>query len=127
MGDRWREESGTMGFRVATRGLVDDLERLDALRQSGALTAEEFGAAKAHVLRGKGPGGVPGADLLNRFARSSTDRMLGGVCGGLGRATGLPGWAFRLAFVLATVFFGVGVVVYVAAWAVVPSDEKPGP
>jgi hypothetical protein len=40
-------ESGPAG----SAGLVDELERLARLRDAGALTNDEFGAAKARLLR----------------------------------------------------------------------------
>jgi phage shock protein PspC (stress-responsive transcriptional regulator) len=56
--------------------------------------------------------------------RSSSDRMIAGVCGGLARQFGVPAAVIRLAFVLMTLFSGgvVGIVIYVVLWIVMPSD-----
>ncbi len=56
--------------------------------------------------------------------RRFTDRILGGVCGGLGRATRLSPWLWRVLFVLLTLFTGgAGALVYLACWWVLPQDS----
>ena len=59
-----------------------------------------------------------------RLYRSRTDRMRGGVAGGLGRYLGVDPVIIRLAIV-ALVFAGIGVVAYIVAWVIVP-EEPPG-
>jgi phage shock protein PspC (stress-responsive transcriptional regulator) len=59
-----------------------------------------------------------------RVFRSSEQRWLGGVCAGLAPVRGAgPGW-IRLAFVLAALCAGLGVVVYLACWLIIPSDDS---
>jgi phage shock protein PspC (stress-responsive transcriptional regulator) len=58
---------------------------------------------------------------IKRLERSS-DRILSGVCGGLGRYFDISPAAFRLAFVVLTVLGGAGVLVYLAAVLVIPSE-----
>lgn len=41
---------------------------------------------------------------MNRLYRSRSERMLGGVCGGLGRFLGIDPTVIRLLFVIAAVF-----------------------
>jgi len=58
-----------------------------------------------------------------RLTRSRSDRMIAGVCGGAARAYGLDPALLRLALVLLTVFgAGAGLVLYVAAWILVPEE-----
>jgi len=58
--------------------------------------------------------------------RSSDDRMIAGVCGGLALQFGVPTAVVRLAFVLMTLFMGgVGLVIYVVLWVVMPLDDWP--
>ena len=57
--------------------------------------------------------------------RSREDHVLGGVCGGLGRYLGLDAVLLRLAFVLLLFAGGVGILIYVLAWIVIP-EEQPG-
>ena len=60
-----------------------------------------------------------------RLHRSRTDRMVAGVCGGAARAYDIDPALLRLALVLLTVFgAGAGVVLYVAAWILVPEDGR---
>jgi phage shock protein PspC (stress-responsive transcriptional regulator) len=55
--------------------------------------------------------------------RSSEQRLLGGVCAGLAPVRGLGAGWLRLAFVLAALCAGLGVIVYVACWLIIPSDD----
>jgi phage shock protein PspC (stress-responsive transcriptional regulator) len=68
---------------------------------------------------------------LQRLARSRRNRVLGGVCGGLGEQTALPGWCWRLLFCLAMLLYGIGAVGYVVLWVLVPREpqtaEPPAP
>lgn len=54
--------------------------------------------------------------------RSRTDRYLGGVCGGLGAHFGVAPLLFRLGFVALTFAGGVGLLLYLVAWAVLPES-----
>jgi hypothetical protein len=58
---------------------IDELERLHTLLQKGALTAEEFAAAKARLL---------------------SNTVIWGVCGRLGQATPISTTTWRLLFLL---------------------------
>ena len=62
-------------------------------------------------------------DKVKKLRRSRSDKMLGGVCGGLAPATGLPAWLWRLIFVLFVVCGGTGLLVYVLMWILVPKDD----
>ena len=59
---------------------------------------------------------------LRRLSRSRTDRLLGGVCGGLGRAIGIDPLVVRVALVALTVAGGMGALIYVLAWLLLPED-----
>jgi phage shock protein C len=61
--------------------------------------------------------------MEKRLYRSRTDRIVGGVCAGLGEYFGIDPTLVRLAAVLLTLVNGVGVVVYVVLWIVVPEEE----
>jgi phage shock protein C len=54
--------------------------------------------------------------------RSRDDRMLAGVCGGLGDYFGVDPTLVRLLFVLLALFTGVGVLAYIVLWIVVPEE-----
>ena len=53
--------------------------------------------------------------------KSSTDRWIGGVCGGLGAATPIPSWIWRGAFLFALLGFGVGLLLYLVLWICLPA------
>jgi phage shock protein PspC (stress-responsive transcriptional regulator) len=52
--------------------------------------------------------------------RSSTDRMLGGVCGGLAEYTGIDPVLWRVGMVALTLL-GPGVIVYLLLWVLMPT------
>ena len=59
-----------------------------------------------------------------RIRRSLDDRVIGGVCGGLGRYFGVDPLFFRLAFVVLTLGGGSGVLFYLIGWIVIPEERK---
>jgi phage shock protein PspC (stress-responsive transcriptional regulator) len=64
------------------------------------------------------------APQIKRLERSSSERMLAGVSGGLGRYFELNPAVFRLGFVVLTLLGGVGVLVYLAAILVIPVEGE---
>lgn len=59
----------------------------------------------------------------HRLYRSSTDRMLGGVCGGLGKYLEIDPLLIRLVFVLLA-FSGVSIVLYILLWLLIPNEPQ---
>jgi len=76
--------------------------------------------------------GTPGANQqhrpphqdLDRLRRSSTDRYLAGVAGGLGRHFGVDPTIIRVLLAVLAFFGGAGVLIYGACWLFVPEDGK---
>lgn len=62
-----------------------------------------------------------------RLERSREDRIIAGVSGGLGTYMGANPWLFRLAFVILAFFGGLGVLLYIAAWLLVPDQGTKEP
>jgi phage shock protein PspC (stress-responsive transcriptional regulator) len=60
-----------------------------------------------------------------RLMRSSSDRVLAGVAGGLGRYFGIDPVVFRIGFVLSLFFGGLGALAYVLLAVFVPTDGDP--
>lgn len=59
-----------------------------------------------------------------RLHRSRTERMLGGVCGGLAESLDVDVTLLRLALVALTVLGGgIGIPLYVAAWFLTPEAD----
>jgi len=55
--------------------------------------------------------------------RSESDRMLGGVCGGLGNYLGVDTTLVRLFFVILFFGSGIGVLAYAVLWIITPSES----
>ena len=55
-----------------------------------------------------------------QLRRSDTEKMLGGVCGGLAAHTGIDPLLWRVGFVALTVAGGAGVLVYLLLWVLMP-------
>lgn len=64
---------------------------------------------------------------IKKLTRSSSDRVVAGVAGGLGRYFSIDPVIVRLAFIVLTALGGVGVVAYLAAWLIVPTDDPDAP
>lgn len=99
---------------------ADDLDRLASLHTGGKLSDEEYSRAKARVLGGEEAPDARAA--VNGLRRSRLNRWIGGVCGGLARATGLEAWGWRLLFVIGTLCSGVGLLAYLLLWIFVPAE-----
>ena len=108
--------------------LSDELSKLEELRARGTLTDEEFSRAKAHLLSaGETPpysraASTPFVAAVNTFRRSRNDRWIAGVCGGIGRVTGVESWVWRLLFTVLFCCAGAGLLVYVLLAIFVPSE-----
>jgi phage shock protein PspC (stress-responsive transcriptional regulator) len=62
-----------------------------------------------------------------RLTRSTTDSMIGGVAGGIGRHLGVDPLAIRITFVILTFAGGLGIVAYLLCLLFVPSDDPSAP
>ena len=60
---------------------------------------------------------------VRRLYRSGKDRILGGVCGGIGEYLGVDPVVVRLLWVLSS-FWGVGILAYIVAWIIIPRNPK---
>lgn len=58
----------------------------------------------------------------NRLYRSRSDKVIGGVCGGLAESLGIDPTVVRLILVFFFLFGGVGLLVYVVMWIVIPLE-----
>ena len=56
--------------------------------------------------------------------RSSTDRMVGGVAGGLAEHLGIDALLWRIGFVALTLAGGSGVLVYLLLWVLMPPAPR---
>ncbi len=101
--------------------LVDELARLEEMRARGTLSEDEFQRAKARLLDSQAAASAPAA-AISRLRRSRSDKWLGGVCAGIGQASGIEPWIWRLMFALLFMLGGTGLVVYLLLWIFVPLE-----
>ncbi len=58
--------------------------------------------------------------MQRRFYLSTTDKKLGGVCGGLAEYFGIDSLIVRIAFVILIPGFGTGLLAYILLWLLAP-------
>ena len=73
--------------------------------------------------RSEAPPPPPGP---RRLERSRDDRVIAGVCGGLGAYFGVDAVLFRIAFVLLVFAGGLGILAYVLGWIFLPEEPRLG-
>ncbi|HEY0402865.1 MAG TPA: PspC domain-containing protein [Blastococcus sp.] len=62
-----------------------------------------------------------------QLRRSGTEKMFGGVCGGLAEYSGIDPLLWRVGFVGLTLAGGAGVIIYLLLWVLMPSGPlRPG-
>ncbi len=61
---------------------------------------------------------------LSRLRRSTTDRKVAGVAGGLGRHLDVDPTVLRVLFVVLAFFGGAGLLLYAAGWLLLPDDTS---
>jgi phage shock protein PspC (stress-responsive transcriptional regulator) len=57
-----------------------------------------------------------------RLYRSRSDRVIAGVCGGLGRYLDADPVVIRVVWAVLVVVAGVGILAYLLAWLIVPNE-----
>ena len=103
--------------------LSEELNKLAELRERGTLTEEEFTRAKSRLLNAEDTHPTPPfVSAVNTFRRSRSDRWIAGVCGGIGRMTGMESWVWRLFFTVLFLCAGTGLLVYLLLALFVPSE-----
>lgn len=65
--------------------------------------------------------------MEKRLHRSRTEKMIGGVCGGLAEYFGIDPTIVRAVWVLITLMAGVGILLYLILWIVMPLDTSAAP
>jgi phage shock protein PspC (stress-responsive transcriptional regulator) len=62
---------------------------------------------------------------IKRLYRSSKDRILGGVCGGIGEYLGIDPVVIRLVWIIFTLLsLGIGIIAYLIAWFIIPRNPR---
>ncbi len=104
-------------------GRMSDIPESPSFDKTGEVPADAApqAASAPHTAYGWTNGVSRG---LQDLRRSLADRKIAGVCGGLGRASGVDPLIYRVVLVVLTLFAGVGVVAYGVAWLLIPEDGQ---
>lgn len=62
--------------------------------------------------------------MARRLYRSQTEKMIGGVCGGLAESLDVDPTLVRLVFVLLALLGGHGILLYLILWIVMPRKDQ---
>lgn len=62
--------------------------------------------------------------MSKKLYRSETDRILGGVCGGIAEVYDLDPTLVRLAALFIVLWGGSGLLVYLLAWLIMPTESE---
>ncbi|WP_054949986.1 PspC domain-containing protein [Numidum massiliense] len=62
--------------------------------------------------------------MRRRLCKSSYDRWMFGVCGGIAEYFGLDAALVRIVWLIAALFFGTGVLMYFVLFILMPSDDR---
>jgi phage shock protein C len=69
---------------------------------------------------------LKGGGMEKRLQRSRTEKMIGGVCGGLAAYFGVDPTIVRVLWVAVTLLGGAGLIAYLILWVIMP-QEPPAP
>ncbi|HET9015942.1 MAG TPA: PspC domain-containing protein [Thermomicrobiaceae bacterium] len=72
---------------------------------------------------GQPTGTSPSGEHAALLRRSRDDRVIAGICGGLGRYLGIDPVLIRVAWVALALAAGTGVLLYLVAWLVIPEEH----
>jgi len=65
--------------------------------------------------------------MAKRLYRSSREKVIGGVCGGIGKYLDVDPVLVRLVWVLAVILAGTGLLLYIIAWILIPKEPETNP
>lgn len=61
---------------------------------------------------------------MDKLYRSEKNRILGGVCGGLGDYLDIDPNILRIIWVLFCLVYGLGIIAYLVAWLILPAESE---
>lgn len=61
---------------------------------------------------------------MSTLVRPTNDRMIAGVCAGIGRRFGIAPNVVRLIFVLSMLLPGPQILIYLAGWILIPDESR---
>lgn len=109
------------------RALRDTADK--RLSESVAKSVKSFVEAPSFTAGAAGAGGQSAyqqaRERIQKLYRTNYDKMLAGVCGGMGEYLRLDATIVRLFFVIAALLYGVGIVAYVVLAVLLPLKLTP--
>ncbi|MBP2132926.1 phage shock protein C [Methanomicrobium sp. W14] len=63
---------------------------------------------------------------MKKLYRSKDDRVIAGICGGLGRSLDVDPNILRILWVLFCFAYGLGIIAYIVSWVFLPEEEEAG-
>lgn len=63
--------------------------------------------------------------MTTRLMRSTTNKVIGGVCGGIAEAFGWDATLVRVGFVVVGLMYGLALPLYLVLWLVMPRTDSP--
>jgi phage shock protein C len=68
-----------------------------------------------------------GGNMTKRLYRSKKEKMIGGVCGGIGEYFEIDPVLVRILFIISLFFWGSGVLAYIVCWIIIPEQPYAAP
>src|SRR5258705_1175053 len=117
------EKDREIRYQVAAE-VRADLKRLQREIDSGRVAAS---SSSARITATPAPPSTEVAQIggKKRLVRSSTNKMIGGVCGGLADQFRVRSTAMRIFWLLGFFFAGVGLLAYPILWVALPLSPTP--
>lgn len=60
----------------------------------------------------------------NKLYLSDTDKKIAGVCGGLSDYFDIDSTIIRIVWLVASLIYGTGIILYIACWIVIPREKN---
>ncbi|HVS51034.1 MAG TPA: PspC domain-containing protein [Opitutaceae bacterium] len=125
IGEKFRARLGSYKTVIVTKEVTAALAEMGPIEDDSAAEESAGAEQKTHAA----PEGFAAAsasdDTPRRLYRVSEGEMLHGVCNGLAAYFGFDPTFVRIGFVLLTIFWGMGILVYFAMVIIVPRAVSP--
>lgn len=114
---------------------IKDVEEIKAVMGQPEQIVDETGADEnfddtqqnKENVSGNGKANETFEDIPKHLHRSSNEKVIGGVCGGLSAYFNLDPAIVRLIFALVSIFWGSGILIYLILWVILPEAATTAP